>query len=130
MLLLSMASCLNVLKASPSDLPLDQILKVTEAFLVRHGVTWREVRWWDRSAFDMKKFQHIFEVSLNLGPYPPWSYTEVWGIETLLKYTSKEQSRYGSIHPKNDVIPLFIYHSAMHDSALDCHRFYKLFQEG
>jgi hypothetical protein len=122
-------SAAKVLKASPEDLPIHKLFDSIEAFLKRFGLNWKTVRIFDRNAFDMKKLQHVFEVTIDGGRFPPWDYQEVWGIETLLKFMSPEASRYGSILPKDFKDPEFIYHNAACDAALDAFRYYKLFQE-
>jgi hypothetical protein len=123
-------SASKVLKASPEDIPVHNIFPAIEAWLKSKGVTWKEVRWFDRNAFDMKKLQHLHEVTLNLGNQPPWDYQEVWGIETMLKFMSQHQNRYGAINPYHFKDPAFVYHSAACDAALDMYRYYLLFQEG
>ncbi|ACV50225.1 dexA exonuclease A [Delftia phage PhiW-14] len=75
-----------------------------------------------RNGFDMVKLQHMFEVSLGRGPYPPWKYDEVFGVETFLRFNSKEQSRYGALDPKTFSHPDFVYHDAASDAALDLYR--------
>lgn len=116
-----------ILKPLPDDIKVVNIFDVISAWLITNGLTWQTVRFFDRNAFDMKKLQHLFEVTLNLGKYPPWDYQDVWEIATLLNFM--DDGRYGFMPPKEFNHPEFIYHSAKCDAALDAIRFIKMFQK-
>lgn len=115
-------------KPSPNDRSLKFVFEDMKEAIAKHGLTIEECRFWDRNAYDMKKLAHVAEVTLNMGPFPPWDYQEVWGIETLLRFMSPQESRYGSIEPNGFTDPLFVYHKPSCDAALDAYRFYKLTQ--
>ena len=115
----------RILKPLPDDIPCTEIFDVIDRWLRSHGLEWSTVRFFDRNAFDMKKLQHMYEVTLNQGKYPPWDYQEVWEVATLLNFMSG--SRYGFMPPKEFEHPEFIYHSAKCDAALDALRIVKLF---
>lgn len=118
----------HILKPSPQDRSMKCIVQDVIDYAKEYEVDIGELRFFDRNAFDMKKLQHINEVNLNGGNYPPWDVQEVWGIETLLKFCSPQEDRYGCIDPKTFNDPAFVYHSAKCDAALDAYRFYKLMQ--
>lgn len=121
-------SAKKVLIPSSSDLPIAEVFKSIEAFLVGFGMDWKSVRLFDRNGFDIKKLQHLWEESLKLGKDVPWDYQECWEIATILKFLSPEANRYGHVKPWDFKHPSFVYHSAKCDAALDALRFYKLFQ--
>lgn len=117
----------HILKKSDQDRPLANMITDIEYYCNRHDIDIDECRIFDRNqAFDIRKLHHVQQFSLSGGDFPPWDVKEVWGIETLLRFTSPQESRYGAIEPHSFDDPAFMYHSAKCDSALDGYRFYLL----
>lgn len=115
----------HILKKGDSDRPLSTMIDDVVQYCNSQGVEIDECRIFDRNqAFDIRKLHHVQQVSLQGGDYPPWDVKEVWGIETLLRFMSPQESRYGAIEPHSFDDPTFRYHSAACDAALDGYRFY------
>lgn len=105
-----------VLKPSDEDVSIDQLPALLQGFITENGLDWRNIDFFDRNAFDIKKMSHIFEI--NLGMKTPWDYQACWEIATALKFLGFD--RYAGIHPSK--VPGMIYHNAHHDAVLDLHR--------
>lgn len=88
----------------------------------RMGVTPKSIDWCDRNLFDLKKVQHMIEITCNQYGAEPWDYHNIFDIVSWLKGVG-QMDRYAGVNPKD--IPTMVYHDPRHDAALDWLRIQK-----
>ncbi|AIX13021.1 dexA exonuclease A [Erwinia phage phiEa2809] len=82
----------------------------------RLGIDPRSVDWCDRNMFDLRKAQHIIEVTCGQDSNEPWHYHDTFDIVSWLKGVG-QTDRYAGV--KAWEIEGMVYHDPRHDAALD-----------
>ncbi|AVO22857.1 exonuclease [Erwinia phage vB_EamM-Bue1] len=82
----------------------------------RLGIDPRSVDWCDRNMFDLRKAQHIIEVTCGQDSNEPWDYHHTFDIVSWLKGVG-QTDRYAGV--KAWEIEGMVYHDPRHDAALD-----------
>lgn len=100
----------------------DEILKGCH----RLGVDPRSVDWCDRNLFDLRKAQHIMEVTCEQYGSEPWDYHSTFDIVSWLKGVG-QQDRYAGI--KAWELEGMVYHDPRYDAALDWLRIQKTMED-
>lgn len=80
------------------------------------GIDPRTIDWCDRNLFDLRKAQHIIEVTCGQFSSEPWDYHHVFDVVSWLRGVGV-QDRYAGMKPWE--IEGFVYHDPRHDAALD-----------
>lgn len=88
----------------------------------RLGVDPRKVDWCDRNLFDLRKVQHIIEVTCKQDSSEPWDYHDTFDIVSWLKGVG-QTDRYAGV--KAWELEGMSYHDPRHDAALDWLRIQK-----
>ncbi|WJJ54000.1 exonuclease [Escherichia phage AV101] len=92
----------------------------------RLGVDPRSVDWCDRNLFDLRKAQHIIEVTCKQDSNEPWDYHHTFDIVSWLKGVG-QQDRYAGI--KAWELEGMVYHDPRYDAALDWLRIQKTMED-
>lgn len=92
----------------------------------RLGVDPRSVDWCDRNLFDLRKAQHIMEVTCKQYSSEPWDYHHTFDIVSWLKGIG-QQDRYAGI--KAWELEGMVYHDPRYDAALDFLRIQKTLED-
>lgn len=98
------------------EIELDQFATELKIGCHKLGIDPRSVDWCDRNLFDLRKAQHIMEVTCGQYSSEPWDYHGVFDIVSWLRGVGVED-RYAGMKPWE--IEGFIYHDPIHDAALD-----------
>ena len=92
----------------------------------RLGVDPRAVDWCDRNLFDLRKAQHIIEITCKQDSNEPWDYHKTFDIVSWLKGVG-QQDRYAGI--KAWELEGMVYHDPRYDAALDWLRIQKTMED-
>lgn len=92
----------------------------------RLGVDPRAVDWCDRNLFDLRKAQHIIEVTCKQYSNEPWDYHQTFDIVSWLKGAG-QSDRYAGI--KAWELEGMVYHDPRYDAALDWLRIQKTMED-
>lgn len=82
----------------------------------RLGIDPTAVDWCDRNLFDLRKVQHVIEVTCNQYDNVPWDYHHTFDIVSWLKGVG-QTDRYAGV--KAWELEGMLYHDPRHDAALD-----------
>lgn len=82
----------------------------------RIGVEPKCIDWCDRNMFDLRKIQHIIEITCKQDSREPWDYHNTFDIVSWLKGMG-QTDRYAGVKPWE--IEGMVYHDPRHDAALD-----------
>ncbi|CAL9959663.1 exonuclease [Vibrio phage D528] len=101
-------------------------------FCNERGVNAKDMAICDRNLFDLRKMQHIIEVTLGEYGSEPWHYHNIFNITDV--FLAHGFDRYMGINPyelqKDPMFEgMFIYHDPSNDAALDWLRFQKFLVE-
>lgn len=107
---------------TPEDVSVYQLADEIRKGCHRLGVDPRSVDWCDRNLFDLRKAQHIIEVTCKQDSNEPWDYHCTFDIVSWLKGVG-QTDRYAGI--KAWELEGMIYHDPRYDAALDWLRIQK-----
>lgn len=88
----------------------------------RLGIDPTKVDWCDRNLFDLRKVQHIIEVTCGQYGSEPWDYHHTFDVVSWLKGVG-QTDRYAGV--KSWELEGMLYHDPRHDAALDWLRIQK-----
>jgi len=92
----------------------------------RLGIDPTSLDWCDRNLFDLRKVQHIIEVTCNQYDNVPWDYHHTFDVVSWLKGVG-QLDRYAGV--KAWELEGMVYHDPRHDAALDWLRIQKTMQQ-
>lgn len=110
------------LRPSADDTSVFQLADNIRIGCHRLGVDPRAIDWCDRNLFDLRKAQHIIEVTCNQYGNEPWDYHQTFDVVSWLKGVG-QTDRYAGV--KAWEIEGMVYHDPRHDAALDWLRIQK-----
>lgn len=99
----------------PDDVKIDRLSELLVTGCHKLGYDPRSFDWCDRNMFDLRKCQHIMEITCGQYGSEPWHYHNTWDIVSWLKGVGVD--RYAGIDARN--YPGMVYHDPRHDAALD-----------
>lgn len=100
----------------PDDISIYQLADEIVKGCHRIGVEPKSVDWCDRNMFDLRKAQHIIEVTCKQPGREPWHYHNTFDIVSWLKGMG-QTDRYAGVKPWE--VEGMLYHDPRHDAALD-----------
>lgn len=92
----------------------------------RLGIDPRAVDWCDRNLFDLRKAQHIIEITCKQDSNEPWDYHKTFDVVSWLKGVG-QMDRYAGI--KAWELEGMVYHDPRYDAALDWLRIQKTMED-